>query len=87
MKIAFERSFSPKERAQFYAGHDRLELQGSHVQRVRELQEENDHLQREITSKEKEISGSLDPIRHPFRFRRSGYAPLGKLPSQKFLLK
>jgi len=55
-------SFSTIERAQFYAGHDRLALQGSSVQRVRELQEENDHLQREISAKEGELAGGQDPL-------------------------
>ncbi len=49
-------------RAQFYTGHERLNLQGSQVQRVRELQEENDHLQREIISKEREIVSCTDPL-------------------------
>lgn len=56
------KSFSTFERAQFYAGHDRLNLQGGSVQRVRELQEENDHLQREITAKEEEIADCTDPL-------------------------
>ena len=54
--------FSNIERAQFYAGHDRLDLQGNSVQRVRELQEENDHLQREVSAKEKEIAECADPL-------------------------
>ncbi|NGX39932.1 MAG: hypothetical protein KR126chlam1_01272 [Chlamydiae bacterium] len=62
MKLAAEKNFSNIERAQFYGGHDRLDLQGNHVQRVRELQEENDHLQREIAAKEGEISESTDPL-------------------------
>lgn len=56
------KNFSNIERAQFYAGHDRLDLQGPNVQRVRELQEENDHLQREIAAKEKEIAQATDPL-------------------------
>lgn len=56
------KSFSTSERAQFYAGHDRLNLMGTSVQRVRELQEENDHLQREIVAKEAELSGCTDPL-------------------------
>lgn len=55
-------NFSILERAQFYAGHDRLNLQGSSVQRVRELQEENDHLQREIVAKEEELANCTDPL-------------------------
>ncbi len=62
MKKAAQKNFSNKERAQFYHGHDRLELQGTQVQRVRELQEENDHLQRDISAKEREISETADPL-------------------------
>lgn len=50
------------DRAQFYAGKDRLNLQGTSVQRVRELQEENDHLQREIAAKEEELKSCTDPL-------------------------
>lgn len=53
---------SSLERAQFYTGHERLNLQGNSVQRVRELQEENDHLQREIISKEEELADCTDPL-------------------------
>jgi hypothetical protein len=49
-------------RAKFYTGRERLDLQASQVQRVRALQEENDHLQREITSREKELLESKDPL-------------------------
>jgi len=56
------KDFSSIERAQFYTGSERLDLQGVHVQRVRELQEENDHLQREISAKEQEISNCQDPL-------------------------
>ena len=56
------KSFSNNERAQFYAGHDRLDLQSPMVQRVRDLQEENDHLVREISTKEKELLESTDPL-------------------------
>ncbi len=55
-------NFSAGDRAQFYAGHDRLNLQGPSVQRVRELQEENDHLQREISAKEEEVVDCCDPL-------------------------
>jgi len=55
-------SFSNGDRAQFYAGHDRLNLQGASVERVRELQEENDHLQREISAKEEELVNCTDPL-------------------------
>lgn len=61
-QIESPKGFSTVERAQFYAGHDRLNLQGSSVQRVRELQEENDHLQREIIAKEEELSSCTDPL-------------------------
>ena len=50
------------DRAQFYAGHDRSNLRGNNVKRVRELQEENDHLQREISSKETELTECSDPL-------------------------
>lgn len=50
------------DRAQFYDGQERMNLQGSSVQRVRELQEENDHLQREIVQKENEIADSADAL-------------------------
>lgn len=56
------RKFTDMDRVQFYAGHDRLSLGGECVQRVRELQEENDHLQREIASKESEIVTCQDPL-------------------------
>jgi len=50
------------DRAHFYTGHERINLQGSSVQRVRELQEENDHLQREIVAKEEELADCTDPL-------------------------
>lgn len=50
------------DRSQFYDGLDRVELQNTMVQRVRELQEENDHLQREIISKESLIPESTDAL-------------------------
>jgi len=53
---------SSEDRASFYAGHERIALQGNSVQRVRELQEENDHLQREISAKEEQISECTDPL-------------------------
>lgn len=56
------KDFTNVDRAQFYAGHDRLSLKGECVQRVRELQEENDHLQREIAAKEAEIVDCKDPL-------------------------
>lgn len=54
--------FSHDERAKFYTGHERLDLQAAQVQRVRELQEENDHLQREINAREIEIHETKDPL-------------------------
>lgn len=55
-------SVSSLDRTEFYAGRDRLNLQGESVQRVRELQEENDHLQREISVKEEELKSCTDPL-------------------------
>lgn len=57
-----QKAFSEGDRAMFYAGHDRLNLQGPSVQRVRDLQEENDHLQREISAKEEELANCTDPL-------------------------
>ena len=54
--------FSHDDRAKFYTGHERLDLQASQVQRVRELQEENDHLQREINAREAELHETKDPL-------------------------
>lgn len=54
--------FSHDDRAKFYTGHERLDLQASQVQRVRELQEENDHLQREINARESELHETKDPL-------------------------
>lgn len=51
-----------EDRAQFYTGHERIDLQSASVKRVRELQEENDNLQREITYKEKEVVDCKDPL-------------------------
>lgn len=51
-----------EERAKFYTGYERLDLQRAHVQRVRELQEENDYLQREILIKEEEVLTAVDPL-------------------------
>lgn len=56
------REFSSVDRAQFYGGQERSNLQGESVSRVRQLQEENDHLQREIMSKEKEVAECTDPL-------------------------
>ncbi|HSX03944.1 MAG TPA: hypothetical protein VLG76_04365 [Rhabdochlamydiaceae bacterium] len=54
--------FNADDRAKFYTGRDRLDLQAAQVQRVRELQEENDHLQREINARELELLESKDPL-------------------------
>ncbi|MBI2743296.1 MAG: hypothetical protein HYX48_05210 [Chlamydiales bacterium] len=56
------KNFSLEERAGFYSGEDRLTLQNHNVLRVRELQEMNDNLQRDIARKEKLISGASDPL-------------------------
>ncbi len=58
----FQGTSTHDERAKFYTGYERLDLQNAWVQRVRELQEENDHLQREILEKEKEVIDSPDPL-------------------------
>ncbi len=56
------KAFSPEERAGFYTGEDRLTLQNHNIQRVRELQESNDSLQREIARKEKLMLSASDPL-------------------------
>lgn len=48
--------------SKFYTGKDRLSLQSFSIQRVRELQEINDTLQRDIQRKEKEVLNSADPL-------------------------
>ena len=53
---------SSLERAEFYAGRDRLNLQGESVQRVRELQVDNDNLQREIFAKEENIRQQMGEL-------------------------
>ena len=50
------------ERAGFYTGHERMTLQARHVQKVRELQEINDNLQRQVVKNEKDLPESLDPL-------------------------
>ncbi len=60
--LSESQNVSNVNRAQFYTGNDRLSLQGPSVQRVRELQEENDHLQREIDEKESLIASAQDPL-------------------------
>jgi hypothetical protein len=56
------KSFSPEERAGFYTGEERLTLQNHNIQRVRELQEMNDSLQREVFKKEKLMLSASDPL-------------------------
>lgn len=58
----FQDMYSHDDRAKFYTGHERINLQTTQVQRVRELQEENDHLQREIITKEKDVINCVDPL-------------------------
>ncbi|MBI3236487.1 MAG: hypothetical protein HYZ48_02090 [Chlamydiales bacterium] len=50
------------ERAEFYTGHERMTLQTRQVQRVRDLQEVNDNLQRQVVKNEKELMHSQDPL-------------------------
>ena len=57
-----QRLFTHDDRAEFYTGQDRMTLQAMHVQRVRELQELNDNLQRQVTKNEKEVEHSQDPL-------------------------
>lgn len=59
---SFQDMYTHDERAKFYTGHERINLQGTQVQRVRELQEENDNLQREIIVKEKDVVNCIDPL-------------------------
>jgi hypothetical protein len=56
------RLFSHDDRAEFYTGNERLTLQMRQIQRVRELQESNDNLQRQISRNEKEVVHSEDPL-------------------------
>ncbi len=58
----FKEVFTQEERAKFYTGYESLELQNVQVQRVRELQHENDLLQREIAAKELEVASCVDPL-------------------------
>jgi hypothetical protein len=59
---AIEFKVSGEERSKFYTGQDRLTLQSYNIQRVRELQELNDNLQREIVKKEREVLNASDPL-------------------------
>jgi len=54
--------FTREERANFYAGQDRLTLQTGNLDRVRELQEANDALQRQIANCEKDLKNTTDPL-------------------------
>ncbi len=56
------KNFSSEERAGFYTGEERLTLQNHNIQRVRELQEMNDSLQREVSKKEKLMLSASDPL-------------------------
>ncbi len=49
-------------RSDFYTGNERVTLQGKYVQRVRELQEINDNLQRQIIKNQKDMPESHDPL-------------------------
>jgi len=57
-----KRLFNHDDRAQFYTGQDRISLQLKQIQRVREMQEENDNLQRQINENERELLNSQDPL-------------------------
>jgi hypothetical protein len=57
-----KRLFSHDERADFYSGEDRHTLKGSDIERVRELHEHNDELQRQIITKRKELTSSSDQL-------------------------
>jgi len=46
----------------FYTGQDRVTLQNHQIHRVRELQEINDNLQRDIIKKERELTNASDPL-------------------------
>jgi hypothetical protein len=56
------RLFTHDDRAEFYTGSERITLQTKPIQRVRELQEANDNLQRQIARNEKEILHADDPL-------------------------
>ncbi|MBS0604237.1 MAG: hypothetical protein JSS60_04275 [Verrucomicrobia bacterium] len=56
------RLFSHDDRAEFYTGNERVTLQMRPIQRVRELQEANDNLQRQVTRNEKELAHAEDPL-------------------------
>lgn len=54
--------FSHDERAEFYTGKERVTLQAQQIQRVRALQEANDHLQRQVEQNQKALAHSEDPL-------------------------
>src|SRR5262249_1689806 len=56
------RLFSHDDRAEFYTGCERMTLQMRQIQRVRELQESNDNLQRQVQRNEKELLLAEDPL-------------------------
>lgn len=62
VNFAEKQSFKQDDLSKFYTGQDRLSLQSFNLQRVRELQENNDNLQRDILKKEKEVLNSADPL-------------------------
>ncbi len=58
----FAQPASKLERVEFYTGKDRLTLQVRNIHRVRELQEANDNLQRQVRENEISLSTSHDPL-------------------------
>jgi hypothetical protein len=56
------RLFTHDDHAEFYTGKERMTLQMRQIQRVRELQESNDNLQRQVTQNEKELLHVEDPL-------------------------
>jgi hypothetical protein len=56
------RLFTHDDRAEFYTGGERMTLQMRQIQRVRELQESNDNLQRQVRRDEKELLHAEDPL-------------------------
>lgn len=56
------RLFSHEDRTQFYTGYERMSLPLGQVQRVRELQEANDDLQRQVMKNEKELLHAHDAL-------------------------
>ncbi len=56
------RLFNHDDRAEFYTGNERMTLQSRQIQRVRELQEFNDNLQRQVTQNEKALLHAEDPL-------------------------